>query len=299
MNILSLFDGISCGQVALERANIKSDNYYASEICADSIRVAKGNYPNTIHLGDVLSLNSLQLEKLPKIDLLIGGSPCQDLSKAKTDGKGLDGTKSKLFYEYVRILNWIREFNNPNVKFLLENVKPTKETELIMTAELKSKRPIVIDSVLVSAQRRKRLYWTNINDGEIDQPLDKGLKISDIIYDNTYKQFRDQRIEKSKQFTKNYVRWDISQKGHFSQQDRAYYLNGTMCTMMKQQALSKLNIYLGDDLYRRCNPIEGERLQTLPDNYTKCIKSDNKRLGLCGDGWTVDVIAHIFSYLDI
>ena len=299
MNVLSLFDGISCGQVALQKSDLKIDHYYASEICEDSMRVTKDNYPNTIQLGSVTLLDDKELKKLPKIDLLIGGSPCQDLSKAKTNGEGLQGSKSILFYDYVRILNWIREFNNPEIKFLLENVKPNEETTSIMTNALGSKQPIMIDSVLVSAQRRKRLYWTNINDGKIEQPTDRGLKISDIIYDNNYKQFRDQRIEKSKQLTKNYVRWDISQKGHFSQQDRAYYLNGTMCTMMKQQALSKLNIYLGDDLYRRCHPIEGERLQTLPDNYTKCIKSDNKRLGLCGDGWTVDVIAHIFSYLDI
>lgn len=297
VNVLSLFDGISCGQVAFQKAGIDVHIYIASEINKDSMQVAMENFPRTCELGSVTDLTSDVLKNLlPKIDFLIGGSPCQDLSKAKSDRQGLDGSRSILFFEYARILKWIQENNNPDVKFLLENVVADPETVAIMTETLGAQQPTLIDSINFVPQRRKRLYWTNINDGVIPTPPPKNVALRDIIYDNNYKNFKDERIEKSKVFTKHYVKWDISQKGHYSQQDRAYYLDGSMCTMMKQQALSKLNIYLGDDLYRRCHPIEGERLQGLPDNYTSCIKSDNKRLGLCGDGWTVDVIAYILSF---
>jgi len=296
MNVLSLFDGISCGRVAFQKAGVDIDRYFASEINEDSMLVANSNYPDTVQLGNVVELDNVALSKLPKIDFLIGGSPCQDLSKAKSDRKGLDGTKSILFYQYVRILKWIQANNNPSVQFLLENVVADKETIKIMTEELGAVAPTMIDSVWFVPQRRKRLYWTNINDGVIPLPEPKDTALCDILYDDSYRNFKDPRIENSKTFTKNYVKWDISGKRHYSQEDRAYYLDGTMCTMMKQQPLSKLNIYLGGDLYRRCHPIEGERLQGLPDNYTSCIKSDNKRLGLCGDGWTVDVIAYILSF---
>jgi DNA (cytosine-5)-methyltransferase 3A len=288
-----LFDGISCGQVALERAGIKVNKYYASEINEDSIKVALDNYPNTVELGDITKLTGERLKELPKIDLLIGGSPCQGLSRAKNNRQNLEDPRSKLFYEFVRIKNWLTTNNNPNIRFVLENVKPNQETSEIMTEEI-GVEPVEINSVLVSAQRRIRLYWTNL---EIKKPEPKNIKIKDIVYDNTYKVFQDERIEKMKSFTKNYVKWDISGKGYFSQQDRAYYLDGTMCTVPKANPSNKLNIYLGGDRYRRCHPIEAERLQTLPDNYTSVIESPNKRIGVVGDGWTVDVIAHILSYL--
>lgn len=293
INVLSLFDGISCGQVALERAGIKVNKYYASEINEDSIKVALDNYPNTVELGDITKLTGERLKELPKIDLLIGGSPCQGLSRAKNNRQNLEDPRSKLFYEFVRIKNWLTTNNNPNIRFVLENVKPNQETSGIMTEEI-GVEPVEINSVLVSAQRRIRLYWTNL---EIKKPEPKNIKIKDIVYDNTYKVFQDERIEKTKSFTKNYVKWDISGKGYFSQQDRAYYLDGTMCTVLKGNPSNKLNIYLGGDRYRRCHPIEAERLQTLPDNYTSVIESPNKRIGVVGDGWTVDVIAHILSYL--
>jgi DNA (cytosine-5)-methyltransferase 3A len=176
MKVLSLFDGISCGRVALEKAGICVDTYYASEICNDAIKVTQHNHPDTIQLGDITKIQESQLKQLPQIDLLIGGSPCQDLSKAKINGKGLDGEKSKLFYEYVRILDWLRKYNNPNIKFLLENVKPNQQTIDIMTTALNSSSPIEINSELVSAQRRIRLYWTNINDGAIKLPEAKNIK---------------------------------------------------------------------------------------------------------------------------
>lgn len=295
MNCLALFDGISCGQIAFERAGIYIDNYFASEISPDALTVTNYHYPNTIQLGDVTLLKDDVLKRLPKIDILIGGSPCQDISTAKSRGRDyLQGDRSKLFFEYIRILEWIKENNNPEVLFLLENVK-SKETVITEMTVAIGVEPIKINSVLVSAQRRERYYWSNIHD--ITQPEDKGLKIQDIVYDNNYKIFKDERIEKTKSFTKNYVKWDISGKGYFSQQDRAYYLDGTMCTVPKGRPTNKLNIWLGDDVYRRCHPIEAERLQTLPDDYTAMISSPEKRMGLVGDGWTVDIVSHIFSHI--
>ncbi|MBD1379077.1 DNA cytosine methyltransferase [Metabacillus arenae] len=298
MNVLSLFDGISCGQVALERTGIKVDNYFASEINEDSMKVAKHNYPNIKHIGDVTKLNEEFLKQLPKIDLLIGGSPCQGLSKAKSGRKNLDDPRSKLFYKYVEIRDWLLKYNNPNLKYLLENVKPDKETKEIMNEEM-GVQPIEMNSVLVSAQRRIRLYWTNIEG--IIQPDDKQLKIKDIIYDNTYKikTMDDQKLLETVRFSKNYVKWDTSYKGHYSQANRAYFIDGTMCTVPKSRASSKLNIWLGNNSYRRIHPIEAERLQTLPYNYTKIVETNNDdvRVGLVGDGWTVDVIAHIFSFM--
>lgn len=180
--------------------------------------------------------------------------------------------------------------------FLLENVKPEKKYLEIMTKAI-GVEPVEINSALVSAQRRIRYYWTNINEGNIPQPEDKGIFIKDVVYDNNYKQFKNPLIESSKVFTKNYVKWDLSGKKWWSQSQRAFYLDGKMGAIPKGGTSCMLNIWLGDDLYRRGHPIEAERYQTLPDNYTACIKSVGKRMGLCGDGWTVDVIAHIFRHI--
>lgn len=171
MNVLSLFDGISCGQVALERAGVQVDKYYASEIDKYAIQITQKNYPNTIQLGDVNGFDSWDL---PRIDLIIGGSPCQDLSIAKQDRQGLDGARSGLFWRYV---DCIKKFK-PKY-FLLENVAsmPNKAKEII--TEALGVEPILINSALVSAQQRKRLYWTNIPN--IKQPEDKGILLKDIL----------------------------------------------------------------------------------------------------------------------
>ena len=288
MNILSVCNGISCGRVAADRADLKVDNYFSSEINEKAIEVSDENYPQDIKnkLGDITKWKEWNI---PNIDLLIGGTPCQGLSRAKTDRENLIDIRSKLFYDYVDIKN------NCNPKyFLLENVCMDKDSEDIIS-ELLGVQPILINSNLVSAQNRKRLYWTNIPN--VTLPNDKAIFLKDIVYDMDYKLFQDERIEKTKKYTKNYVKWDMSGKNYGSQQDRAYYLTGKMCTLPKQQPLSKCNIQVAETVYKRCHPIEGERLQTLPDNYTDIIKSPNDRLGLCGDGWTVDVIAHIFKGL--
>ena len=177
MIVLSLFDGISCGRVALERAGIKVDKYYASEIDEGAIAISKARYPDTIHLGSVTDWKEWDID-LSKVDLLIGGSPCQGFSIA---GKQLNfnDPRSKLFFEYVDILNAIRK-KNPNIKFLLENVKMKQEYQDIITKYL-GVSPIMIDSALVSAQRRKRLYWTNIEG--VCEPYDKGILLKDIVHE--------------------------------------------------------------------------------------------------------------------
>lgn len=171
MNILSLFDGISCGQVALKRAGIKIDKYYASEIDKYAIQITQKNFPNTIQLGDV---NKYSEWELPKIDLLIGGSPCQDLSVSKKDRQGLKGERSKLFYIYVECLK-----NFKPKWFLLENVNSMPKEAKEEITRLLGVEPIMINSALVSAQQRKRLYWTNIPG--ITQPEDKHIYLQDIL----------------------------------------------------------------------------------------------------------------------
>lgn len=172
MRILSLFDGISCGQLALRRAGVKIDVYYASEIDKHAIKVTQTNFPNTIQLGDVTQIDFTQF--IGKIDLLIGGSPCQDLSIAKKDRKGLEGSRSGLFFKYIEALQTIK----PKY-FLLENVASMKKEDKDTITEIIGVEPIMINSALLSAQQRKRYYWTNIPG--ITQPEDKGIFLKDVI----------------------------------------------------------------------------------------------------------------------
>lgn len=291
MNVLSLFDGISCGQVALNRAGIKDYIYYASEIDETAIKITQHHFPNTIQLGNVINLKG---RELPQIDLLLGGSPCQDLSGANRNGKGLKGERSSLFFDFCRIKGEVKP-----TWFLFENVKMKKEDMKVIT-NLLGVNPIEINSNLVSAQNRKRFYWTNI---PFDLKIkDLGILLSDIVFDNNWKHFSDERIERTKIRTKNYVKWDLSGKRYYSQQDRAYFLDNKSCTVPKSNTEGILNICLDFEkgLYRKMHPIEVERLQTLPDNYTDGFGlSDAKRKGYCGDGWTVDVIVHILKGISI
>lgn len=196
INVLSLFDGISCGQVALERAGIPVNKYYASEIDKYAIQITQKNYPNTIQIGDVTKLvirkNLMEIKclyyikneqetaiELKDIDLILAGSPCQGFSFA---GKQLnfEDSRSKLFFDFVRILKEIKS-ENPNVFFILENVKMKKAYQDVITREL-GVEPIEINSALVSAQNRKRLYWINIPN--VIQPEDKHIYLKDIIHEN-------------------------------------------------------------------------------------------------------------------
>jgi DNA (cytosine-5)-methyltransferase 3A len=291
-NVLSLFDGISCGQIALNRAGVNYNTYYASEIDDLPMRMALKNYPDTIQLGDV---TKVKIDGLKKIDLVIGGSPCQGFSFA---GKQLNfqDERSKLFFEFVRILEDVRKVN-PDVKFLLENVKMAQDSENVIT-EILGVQPIRINSSLVSAQSRERLYWTNIPVDSL--PEDKKLTIKDILIDNTRNIFTDERITKTKRKCKNYVQWDLSGKGYNSQQDRAFYMDGKMGTVPKSNPANKVNIVLDyeNDIYRRLVAEEVENLQNVPLEYTKIdgVK-DHVRIGALGNGWTVDIIVHIFKGL--
>lgn len=288
MNVLSLFDGISCGQVALERANIKINTYYASEINLNSIKITQNNYPNTIQLGNIKQLLKSKYKSL-NIDLLIGGSPCEDLSNTAIDRKnvkkGLEGKKSRLFFKYLAILKHIQ----PKY-FLLENVASMTEENKNYISKLLGVTPILIDSGLVSAQDRLRYYWTNIPN--IQQPKDKGLILKDII---------EQNIEEKYYYNKPFEFYGLDKKVCAKLQvnshdlcKRVYNPNFKCATLTAVQGGYQEKKIYDNGRIRKLTPIEYERLQTLPDNYTKGI-SDNARRSVCGDGWTVDVIVHILK----
>lgn len=285
LNVLSLFDGLSCGMLALERAGIKVKNYYASEIDKHAIKVSKSNYPNIIQLGDVTSVD---VSTLPKIDLLIGGSPCQGFSMA---GKQIafDDPRSKLYFEYERILNELREIN-PNIKFLLENVKMKQEFKDVITSRL-GVEPVAINSNLVSAQNRPRLYWANFY---IGVPENKGIELKDIIQDFNpiWKIYTKKNPNKPKtnQSKSGCLTAGARSGGNHSDMDVIVFSadsvptkNGRVC-------------FLDNTKARRYSCEEWEILQTVPVGYTSCV-SDSQRYKMLGNGWTVDVIAHIFQGL--
>jgi len=291
MNVLSLFDGIRCGRVALERAGIEVENYYSSEIDKKAISIANKNYPQDIvnMVGDV---KLISCNKLPKIDLLIGGSPCQGFSMA---GKQLnfDDDRSKLFFEYVRILKELK----PKY-FLLENVKMKKEYEDIITNYLGIK-PIKINSNLFSAQDRDRIYWTNIS-FDIDIK-DKNIYIDDILEENVdIKYFlKDTRLDYT-----NYDKSKVDKTTHKStpiQIGNSRNFGNAVRSNGKAYTLRRVNpngILTESYKIRHYTPIECERLQNLPDNYTKLDGvTDKDRYEMLGNGWTVDVISHIFKGL--
>ena len=283
INVLSLFDGMSCGQIALNKLGVKYDSYYASEIDKFAIAITKKNYPNTIHLGDVRDVKG---SDLPKIDLLFGGSPCQSFSNAG-NGKGFEGS-SGIFWEYVRVLREVK----PKY-FMLENVKMKKEWQDIITKEL-GVEPIAINSSLFSGQNRPRLYWTNIPGVEI--PEDKGIVLKDILED-------DNLVDKQHLMTPKAMAYmDGLRNGKQRWQYHKNPLDGkAACIVASFYKLSGLGVLdyrtLGKPC-RRLTPVECERLQTVPDNYTESA-SRTQRYKMIGNGWTVDVIAHIFSYMKL
>ena len=289
MRYLSLFSGIEAATVAWHELGWGPVAF--AEIENFPSQVLKHHYPDVLNLGDVTKITESVIKKLGRIDLIVFGSPCQDLSIAGK-GKGLNGERSGLFWHYVRLIK-----ETKTTYFLLENVVMKQAWADIISNELGVK-PIEINSNLVSAQNRRRLYWTNIPN--VKQPTDKGITLGDIIFDDTYKNFTDERITNTKKVTKNYVKWDMSGKQYWSQQDRAYFKEKKVCTLPKVNPANKLNIVLDyeNDLYRRMHPIEAERCQNVPDNYTNVDGvNTNRRLEMLGNGWTVDVIAHIFKGL--
>ena len=306
ITVLSLFDGISCGQIALARAGITVKQYFTSEIDKHAIQVTQSRYPDTIQLGDILDLD---VSILPDIDLLIGGSPCQSFSVAG-DGTGFDG-KSKLFWEFVRILKELK----PKY-FLLENVK-MKATWRDIITETVGVEPIEINSALVSGQHRRRYYWTNIPG--ITQPKDQEISLSDVlevISDNEDVIYGDRLAPNGKTVRVEatdvpYTFYEARTEEGKAERRRLRKLLGRDTTPRG----AKYKIYLplrtsksncivatpsqldwvvdNEGRYRKLTVTELERLQTLPVGYTEGISPTQRRKAI-GNGWTVDVIAHIF-----
>jgi DNA (cytosine-5)-methyltransferase 3A len=311
MNVLSLFDGISCGRLALERAGIKYNEYYSSEIDGYTIQIAQKNFPNTVQLGDVSLITK---NNLPQIDLLIGGSPCQGFSVAGSKLNFSD-KRSRLFFEFVRLHKELKPKH-----FLLENVKMKREWSDIISRYLNIE-PIEINSNLISAQNRKRLYWTDIPG--ITQPADKKIFLKDVLEKNvtdvkfgisldtvqrcniekfrhtgvSQVMFTERRTEEAKRIRREYqqlYKRDFCPRRAKELVPRTDGKSNCLTT-----SLTKEHILL-DELqnFRFPTPLECERLQTLPDNYTEFKSiSNNQRYKMIGNGWTVDVIAHIFSFM--
>ena len=366
MNILSLFDGISCARVALERVGIPITKYYASEIDKNAIAVAMKNYPDTIQLGDVRGIHGNDNLKQPKylfigkiekqtilhtngIDLLVGGSPCQDLSIAQKNRKGLDGERSGLFWEYVRILKEVKP-----KWFILENVSSmSKEAKEIITKEL-GVEPIMINAALVSAQNRKRLFWTNIPN--VVLPEDRGIFLKDILEENVDESFYAKMASGGNSInrTTNFVvkpksntirssgrgsgidnkhNWGTIRIGSINkggQGDRIYSpegksvrlsalgggrgaktglyivqtprgkntggkraLNGKVPTL-SSSSWEHNNKLSENEMIRKLTPVECERLQSLPDDYTDGV-SNTQRYKALGNAFNVEVVAHILK----
>ncbi len=282
MNVLSLFDGMSCGQIALNRLGIKYKNYYASEIDKYAIQVAQANYPETTQLGPVEFITKEMFGE-NKIDLIIGGSPCQGFSIA---GKQLNfkDPRSLLFFEFVRLIKEL----NPKY-FLLENVKMKKEYKDIIT-EYMGVEPIEINSALVSAQNRKRLYWTNIP--SVAQPNDKDIVLIDVLED-----IKEPKVICNESATKRGKAYSLT----------ASYQGAVAWNSCERKQRTMVPVCNTDDVdpniyngvyYRKLTPVECERLQTVPDNYTDHV-SKTQRYKMLGNGWTVDVICHILKNLTL
>lgn len=304
MNVLSLFDGMSCGQLALQRAGIQVENYYAAEIDKYAIKVTQANFPGTVQLGDVTAVDT---DSLPDIDLLIGGSPCQGFSFA---GKQLnfDDPRSKLFWEYVRLLNALK----PKY-FLLENVKMKKDSMDVITRALRVD-PIFINSNLVSAQNRQRYYWTNIPVDKL--PDDKGIVLADILEDGHVDRNKSHCIDANyfkggnlKSYFEKHRRQLVFSKdgmchvGDAGISDKYAYVNRVYHPSGKGPSLVASDgghlqpkVSKGTTEYRKLTPLECERLQTVPEGYTDHV-SNTQRYKMLGNGWTVDVVSHIFQGL--
>jgi len=323
MNVLSLFDGMSCGMIALDRLGIKVDKYYASEIDKYAMQVSAANYPEIIQVGDITKLD---LSTLPKIDLVMGGSPCQGFSFA---GKQLafDDPRSALFFEFVKCVKEL----NPKY-FLLENVK-MKKKYLDIISEYMGVEPIFINSSLVSAQSRQRYYWTNIPN--VSVPEDRGLVLRDILEDgfdterdkshcldanyykgssveNYLKKSRRQMVFDVRAMTEvrtpeaNQIRYehkrrtgkDWSPRHMRHLVERPDEKMNTLTSALTKQHI--LQITKDQESYwRKLTPIECERLQTVsPDNYTNHV-SNTQRYKMLGNGWTIEVIAHILQNMEV
>lgn len=289
-NVLSLFDGKSCGQIALNELNIKYEKYFASEINKNAIYITQKNFPNTIQLGDITELKT---ESLPKIDLLIGGSPCQSFSNAGR-GEGFDG-KSGLFWEYVRVLKETKP-----TYFLLENVKMKKEWQDIISKEL-GVEPIEINAKFFAPQNRPRLFWTNFKINDLPNSYNHSINdILDNLVDESYFLTEKQLsvLDLNFKWSENEI---IRHKGGKHQQDNIYRTDGIMCCLSASThgaARHLTKIMLPDGRIRRMTENEVEKLQCLPVNYTQGVSSSS-RYEMCGNGWNIGAIKKAFSCLPI
>lgn len=269
MIVLSLFDGMACGYEALKRANIKVTKYYASEIDPYAIQIAKKNHPDIVHLGDVEGWLDWCIEPP---DLIIGGSPCQGFSYA---GKGLafDDPRSRLFFTMMDIIDDYK----PRFR-LLENVKMKKEYLDIISEYMDCGEPHFINSALVSAQNRQRYYWYN---WDAPDPEDKNVLLKDITEHGV--------VDRDKSYCIDANYWKGgSLKNYLEKKRRQLVMHQSEKRLMVMHTLD-------NEMWRKLTPIECERLQTLPDNYTEGV-SNTQRYKMLGNGWTVDIIAHLFKH---
>lgn len=283
MKVLSLFNGISCGRLALQRAGIKIDRYVSFEIDKYANEIAKYHFPNDEYFGDVTTADFTQFKGF---DLIIGGSPCQNLSIAGNK-QGLNGDESKLFFEYVRAIKEAQ----PKYFLLENNASMTTENKNIIS-EIMGVEPILIDSAKLSAQDRRRLYWTNIPN--VKQPEDKGLYLRDIVESEDVKKDLDITITMILK-TKGTLAFKKAWSNVRTLDQKAKTLT---CSQTVANS-GATNVKSTNGRYYKLSPIECERLQTLPDNYTLAGGniSNTQRYKVTGNGWTVDVIAWILSHL--
>ena len=316
VTVFSAFDGAGIGLLALKRAGIPVEKYYASEVDKYAIQVAKKNHPEIVHVGDI---KQCWARNFPKIDLLIGGSPCQDLSIAKANREGLKGARSGLFWHFVRLIRTMK----PRY-FLLENVASMSKEDKAKITEILGVEPILINSALVSAQQRKRLYWTNIPG--ITQPQDKGILLKDVLENGSamvaehvlYNRYNQAVLKEKSAALGTNPQCETSKTGQVvlspvrigtleglgtGQADRIYSVRGKFVCLNTggggggaKTGLYKIDLPDGDYTVRKLTPVECERLQTWPDGYSEGV-IQTQRYKIIGNGWTADVIAHIFKFM--
>lgn len=285
---------------AFKELDIKIDKYYSSEIYESAIRIANKNHNDIIQLGDITSIDENMLKTLPKIHIIGFGFPCRNLSRTVINNpehnQGLEGEQSKLFYEATRILKWIKDNNNPDVLYLCENVESMSNEDRDIITEYLGIDYVLIDSALVSAQDRKRYYWTNINDGKISQPKDLGLVLNDIIEpcENVPKKYwYDKPFDFHGDDKKVCATVHVSGHDILKRVNNPKFKSATLTSCRGGNTQKKV---FQNGKPRKLMPIEYERLQTLPDGYTEG-ESDSARYNMLGDGWTLGVIKHILSHL--
>jgi len=306
INVCSLFDGMSCGQLALKKAGIKINTYHASEIDKPAIKITQKNFPYTLQMGDITKLEDWRLEYIRDeigIDLVIGGSPCQGFSFAGNQ-LNFEDPRSKLFFDFVRVLKILK----PKY-FLLENVRMKKESQDIISEYL-GVEPVAINSNLVSAQNRHRLYWTNI---PFDMPEDKETMLADILEDGVTDREKSHCLdanyfkggnlksyfEKHRRqlvFTSGAFRGRYNSEGKTEQKLELRYDGKTNSLTTVQK--DNVAVDLKELTWRKLSVKECERLQTVPDGYTEGV-SNTQRYKMLGNGWTVDVIAHILKGITV